>query len=157
MNHNGPSDGDLIDQVRWSAVWLNDGEVIHRRIEDRMRGAQHILLGEATHGSHVFYQHRADITRHLIQTGEVTAIAVESDWPDADGINRYVRGIEGDDAIDALSRFKRFPLWMWRNRVVAEFGPPGILAHGVALKPGKPLCLAAVNRDGNRPVPVLPP
>ena len=25
-------------------------------------------------------------------------------------------------------------------RVVAEFGPPGIVAHGVALKPGKPLC-----------------
>jgi putative molybdopterin biosynthesis protein len=29
-------------------------------------------------------------------------------------------------------------------RVVVEFGPPGIVAHGVALKPGKPLCLAAV-------------
>jgi molybdopterin molybdotransferase/putative molybdopterin biosynthesis protein len=29
-------------------------------------------------------------------------------------------------------------------RVVAELGPPGIIAHGVALKPGKPLCLAAV-------------
>ena len=29
-------------------------------------------------------------------------------------------------------------------RVVAELGPPGILAHGVALKPGKPLCLAAI-------------
>src|SRR5262245_4475893 len=29
-------------------------------------------------------------------------------------------------------------------RVVAELGPPGILVHGVALKPGKPLCLAAV-------------
>ena len=29
--------------------------------------------------------------------------------------------------------------------VVAELGPPGIVAHGVALKPGKPLCLAAVS------------
>jgi putative molybdopterin biosynthesis protein len=29
-------------------------------------------------------------------------------------------------------------------RVVARLGPPGIIAHGVALKPGKPLCLAAV-------------
>ena len=29
-------------------------------------------------------------------------------------------------------------------RVVADLGPPGIIAHGVALKPGKPLCLAAV-------------
>ena len=37
--------------------------------------------------------------------------------------------------------------------IVAELGAPGILAHGVALKPGKPLCLAVC--DG-KPVVVLP-
>jgi putative molybdopterin biosynthesis protein len=40
-------------------------------------------------------------------------------------------------------------------RVVAELGPPGIIAHGVALKPGKPLCLAAVALPGRRLVPVV--
>ena len=41
-------------------------------------------------------------------------------------------------------------------RVVADLGPPGIIAHGVALKPGKPLCLAAVRCDDrDRPVPVV--
>jgi putative molybdopterin biosynthesis protein len=39
-------------------------------------------------------------------------------------------------------------------RVVAKLGPPGIVAHGVALKPGKPLCLAVV-ADGSRRVPVV--
>src|SRR5207249_4851210 len=29
-------------------------------------------------------------------------------------------------------------------RVINQLGAPGIVAHGVALKPGKPLCLAAV-------------
>lgn len=29
-------------------------------------------------------------------------------------------------------------------RVIAELGQPGIIVHGVALKPGKPLCLAAI-------------
>lgn len=38
-------------------------------------------------------------------------------------------------------------------RVLHDLGAPGILVHGVALKPGKPLCLAVV--DG-RPVIVLP-
>ena len=38
-------------------------------------------------------------------------------------------------------------------RVVAELQDPGIVAHGVALKPGKPICLAAT---GGRPVVVLP-
>jgi putative molybdopterin biosynthesis protein len=38
-------------------------------------------------------------------------------------------------------------------RVVSELTDPGILAHGVALKPGKPICLAATK---GRPVVVLP-
>jgi putative molybdopterin biosynthesis protein len=39
------------------------------------------------------------------------------------------------------------------HRIVARLGKPGIIAHGVALKPGKPLCLAAC--DG-KPVVILP-
>jgi putative molybdopterin biosynthesis protein len=38
-------------------------------------------------------------------------------------------------------------------RVVAELERPGIVAHGVALKPGKPICLAATN---GKAVVVLP-
>ena len=38
-------------------------------------------------------------------------------------------------------------------RVVAELTDPGIVAHGVALKPGKPICLAATR---GKPVVVLP-
>jgi len=38
-------------------------------------------------------------------------------------------------------------------RVVAELRDPGIVVHGVALKPGKPICLAATH---GRPVIVLP-
>jgi putative molybdopterin biosynthesis protein len=37
--------------------------------------------------------------------------------------------------------------------VVSEFNDPGIVAHGVALKPGKPVCLAV---SGGRPIVVLP-
>lgn len=39
------------------------------------------------------------------------------------------------------------------HRIVARLGNPGIVAHGVALKPGKPLCLAVC--DG-KPVVILP-
>jgi putative molybdopterin biosynthesis protein len=38
-------------------------------------------------------------------------------------------------------------------RVVSELRDPGIIAHGVALKPGKPICLAAAR---GKPVVVLP-
>jgi putative molybdopterin biosynthesis protein len=39
------------------------------------------------------------------------------------------------------------------HRIVSRLGEPGILVHGVALKPGKPLCLAAI---GDKPLVVLP-
>jgi putative molybdopterin biosynthesis protein len=38
-------------------------------------------------------------------------------------------------------------------RVIGRLGPPGILVHGVALRPGKPLCLGAV---GRKPIVILP-
>jgi putative molybdopterin biosynthesis protein len=38
-------------------------------------------------------------------------------------------------------------------RILSRLGRPGVLVHGVALKPGKPLCLAVV--DG-KPIAVLP-
>jgi molybdopterin molybdotransferase/putative molybdopterin biosynthesis protein len=39
------------------------------------------------------------------------------------------------------------------HRVVSQLGKPGILVHGVALKPGKPLCLGVI---GDKPIVVLP-
>jgi erythromycin esterase-like protein len=80
------------------------------------------LLGEATHGTHEFYRERAEITKRLIKEKSFTAVAVEADWPDAFRVNRYVRGISDDkNADEALSGFKRFPTWMWRNTVVLDF------------------------------------
>jgi putative molybdopterin biosynthesis protein len=39
------------------------------------------------------------------------------------------------------------------HRILSRLGAPGILVHGVALKPGKPLCLAVA---AGKPVVVLP-
>eukprot|EP00198_Chlamydomonas_reinhardtii_P010076 XP_001699413.1 flagellar associated protein [Chlamydomonas reinhardtii] len=93
---------------------------------------------------------RAELTKLLIAERGFTAVVVESDWPDAARVNRYVRGLPrpeeaaaaaadvpagragagktaghkpGYDASaeEALSDYKRFPKWMWRNRTVVEF------------------------------------
>lgn len=86
------------------------------------QGIEHVLIGESTHGTHEFYQIRADITKRLILEKNFNAIAIEGDWPDVYNINRYVRGDRSiKSAIDALSGFKRFPTWMWRNDVMVNF------------------------------------
>jgi erythromycin esterase-like protein len=79
-----------------------------------------VLLGEATHGTEEFYVVRAEITARLIADHGFRGVAVEADWPAAARANRYVQG-RGPDrtAEEALGGFVRFPLWMWRNRLVA--------------------------------------
>lgn len=99
--------------------------------------ASWVLLGEASHGTHEFYRERALITRRLIVEKGFTAVAVEADWPDAWRVNRYVRG-EGKDADSeqALAGFKRFPTWMWRNKVVVDF-IDWLRRHNQSLAPGR--------------------
>src|SRR6478736_925353 len=84
--------------------------------------AQFVLLGEATHGTHEFYNARAEITKRLITEKQFNVIALEADWPDALRVNRYIRGSDRDDTANAaLSDFKRFPTWMWRNADMVGF------------------------------------
>jgi erythromycin esterase-like protein len=84
--------------------------------------SQFVLIGEASHGTHDFYDIRAYITKELISKHGFTAVCIEGDWPDAYRVNEYVRG-RGDavTADNALNGFSRFPTWMWRNDVVLEF------------------------------------
>lgn len=88
----------------------------------RIGDARCVLLGEASHGTHDFYRVRAELTKRLIREKGFAAIAVEADWPDAYRVNRYVHAQGRDaDAVMALTDFKRFPAWMWRNADVLDF------------------------------------
>lgn len=83
--------------------------------------ARVVLLGEATHGTHEFYDMRAAITERLIREKGFCGIAVEADWPDAYRVHRFINH-RGDDtqAVESLDDFTRFPKWMWRNAETVE-------------------------------------
>src|SRR5881275_1030003 len=108
--------------LREVAHVLDGTERDYRPLLDRIGDARFVLLGESSHGTHDFYQQRAEITKRLIIEKGFSAVAVEADWPDAYRVNRFAR-CEGDDrdANEALSGFERFPTWMWRNKVVLSF------------------------------------
>jgi erythromycin esterase-like protein len=89
---------------------------------DRVGLASFVLIGEASHGTHEFYDTRAELTRRLIIEKGFRIIALEADWPDTLRVNRYVAGQSTDrDARQALADFRRFPSWMWRNTVMLDF------------------------------------
>jgi len=92
------------------------------RLIDSIGTSKFVLLGEATHGTHEFYEARANITKRLIEEKGFTAVAVEADWPDAYRVNEYVRGAgHYADSLQAMAGFQRFPSWMWRNTDVVDF------------------------------------
>ena len=114
--------GGELETIRRAATPLlnlpRDYDVLLEAIGER----RIVLLGEASHGTHEFYQQRAEITKRLIVEKDFQAVAVEADWPDADRVNRFGQlRSEDREATDALADFRRFPAWMWRNADVLDF------------------------------------
>ena len=99
--------------------------------------ARFVLLGEATHGTREFYRERARITERLVRERGFRAVVIEGDWPDADRVNRYVRGLGGDRTAEAaLADFRDFPRWMWRNAEFADLVEV-LRAHNLTLPPAR--------------------
>ena len=85
-------------------------------------GAKAVLLGESSHGTHEYYRERGEISERLVREHGFGAIAIEGDWSSTYRVNRYVRGLGTDsNAEQALSGYKSFPRWMWRNAEFRDF------------------------------------
>ncbi len=116
-----------VDQLQLRAIRENSHQLTGS-VQDfdpllRLMGdSRFVLIGEESHGTQEFYWTRAEITKRLIAEKGFSAVTIEGDWPDAYRVNRYVRG-RGEDknANEALSGFRRFPAWIWRNHVVLDF------------------------------------
>lgn len=82
-----------------------------------------VLLGEASHGTHEYYQWRIEISKRLIEEKDFNFIAVEGDWPDCYKVNRYVKGYPGSGprAYGVLFSFNRWPSWIWANAEMVYF------------------------------------
>lgn len=112
----------LVDTLKQAAHVFNGTAADYDPILSRIADEKLVLIGEASHGTHEFYQTRADITKRLITEKGFTAVVAEADFPDAYRVNRYIRHTSDDrNAGEALGDFMRFPLWMWRNTVMVEF------------------------------------
>jgi erythromycin esterase-like protein len=89
---------------------------------ERATRARFVLVGEASHGTQESHRERAEITQRLVTEAGFTAVAVDADWPHAHRVNEFVQARNGGSSPrEALSGFRTFPAWTWRNADVAEF------------------------------------
>lgn len=117
------ADIDAIAAAAAAALPLHATEPDYQPLLNSIGDAQFVLLGECTHGTKDFYEHRAAITRLLVEKKGFSVILVEGDWPSCHRLNRYCAG--NADATDgsarqALEGFEGFPKWMWRNSITAD-------------------------------------
>jgi erythromycin esterase-like protein len=119
-NHNTPQ--NLIHELNEIIVpfTIND-KSSYQPLLDEIGDSRIVLMGEATHGTHEFYQARMELTKLLISEKNFHAIAIEGDWPSAYPIHKYIQGKTKENAEEALIEFKRFPAWMWRNSLMVPF------------------------------------
>jgi erythromycin esterase len=108
--------------VRDMALRLQEPSDLDPLLE-RIGDARFVLLGEASHGTHEYYDWRAAITRRLIRERGFSFVAVEGDWPDCYAVNRCVKHAQEAPANprEVLDRFERWPTWMWANDDVVAF------------------------------------
>jgi erythromycin esterase len=102
-----------IQQWAYPLEGRNSLDPLMKRIGD----ARIVMLGEASHGTHEYYNWRSYITRRLIEEKGFHFIAVEGDWPDCYRLNRYIKNYNdpGKGAFKVLHEFNRWPTWMWAN------------------------------------------
>lgn len=111
-----------VETIRRDALWFEPSPDGLGALLDAVGDSRLVLIGEATHGTHEFYNARAELTKALVLRKGFNLVAVEADWPDAYRVNRWVRHAADErDANSALDDFTRFPRWMWRNRDVVNF------------------------------------
>jgi hypothetical protein len=92
------------DQVRRIAVDAPAGIPPLQVLDELIGDARVVLIGESSHGTHDFYQARAEITKWLIDSKGFLGVAAEADWPDAYRVNRFVRGIGEDEIAEEALR-----------------------------------------------------
>ena len=100
---------------------LNEGAALDSLIQE-IGDAPIVMLGEASHGTHEFYQWRAEISKRLIAEKGFSMIAVEGEWADSYRVNQFIQGPAKDStqAVALLRQYDRWPTWMWGNYEVAS-------------------------------------
>lgn len=88
----------------------------------RIKDSKLVCLGDASHGTHEFYEWRMKISLELIRKHGFQFVAFEGDWPDFENINKYLLS-ETEEPLNELLResFLQWPSWMWANHEMKDF------------------------------------
>jgi putative molybdopterin biosynthesis protein len=115
-------------------------------------GDELVPPGEALHPGGVYDSNGAILAAAVTEVGG-TPVAYGAFPDDELALEQAIRTALAECDMVVLSGGTSKGAGDLSHRIVSRLGSPGIIVHGVALKPGKPLCLAVVQ---DKPIVVLP-
>jgi putative molybdopterin biosynthesis protein len=136
-----------------AACGLASVEVVRKpKVAVLSTGDELVPLGEPLRPAGVYDSNGAIIAAAVREAGgEPLSLGAFPD--DAAALEKVVRAALAQADLVILSGGTSKGAGDLSHTIVSRLGPPGILVHGVALKPGKPLCLGVI---GDKPIVVLP-
>jgi putative molybdopterin biosynthesis protein len=136
-----------------AACGLAMADVVRRpKVAVLSTGDELVALGEKLRPAGVYDSNGAILAAAVTEAGG-EAISFGAFPDDEAALERAVRGALTSCDLVVISGGTSKGAGDLSHRVVSKLGKPGVLVHGVALKPGKPLCLAVAEK---KPVVVLP-
>jgi erythromycin esterase len=85
-------------------------------LNEKLKKAEVIGLGEATHGTKEFFELKSRVFKYLVQNQNIKLFGIEANFAACYDINKYVLTGEGD-AKEALSRNG---YWVWQSQEVLD-------------------------------------
>lgn len=136
-----------------AACGLNAADVVRRpRVAVLSTGDELVKPGDKLKPAGVYDSNGAIIAAAVAEAGGV-ALRLGAFPDDEEALEAAVRRALDQADMVVLSGGTSKGAGDLSHTIVSRLGAPGIVVHGVALKPGKPLCLGVV---GDKPVAVLP-
>ncbi len=136
-----------------AACGLATVDVVRRpRVAVLSTGDELVELGAPLRPAAVYDSNGAIVAAAVTEAGgEPVRLGACPD--DLTALEQAVRGALADCDVLVMSGGTSKGAGDVSHRVLSRLGEPGVLVHGVALKPGKPLCLAVAQ---GKPIAVLP-
>ena len=78
--------------------------------------ARIVALGEASHGTHEFFQMKHRLLEYLVREKGFTVFAIEANWPESLAVDRYIKSGEGDPK----AAIKEMYFWTWGTQEVLD-------------------------------------
>ncbi|MCG2614967.1 erythromycin esterase family protein [Terrimonas sp. NA20] len=106
----------VIAQYSKANIFMLDDEYFTESFSSKLDGKTVVAMGEATHGTHEFFELKKRMFRYLVAEKGFTVFALEANYIECLPIDHYIKTGKGDPA----HLLAKMMLWPWKTEEVLD-------------------------------------